>query len=212
MNRLLPFALMAVAMPALVAKAAPVFAENFESAKASETPKDLLVIAGSFTVQEVGTNKVLELPGAPLDSFGALFGPSEADGVNASGRFFGTKSGRKMPAFGLSLHGAGGYRLQVSAAKKALEIFKGDESRASVPFEWPSGVWTSLRIQSRKTPAGTWIIEGRAWPSDGAEPTAWQISLEEKTAPAAGRAGIWGSPYSGTPIRFDDLTLSKNAP
>jgi hypothetical protein len=31
------------------------------------------------------------------------------------------------------------------------------------------------------------------------------ISHTDKTEVPAGRASIWGAPYSGTPIRFDDL-------
>ena len=77
----------------------------------------------------------------------------------------------------------------------------------SVPFEWASGEWTTLRLQVRKAGAG-WVVEGKAWPATGAEPTGWQISIELKEAPSAGRAGLWGSPYSGTPIRFDDLVIA----
>jgi hypothetical protein len=33
--------------------------------------------------------------------------------------------------------------------------------------------------------------------------------VDEKEAPLAGRAGLWGSPYAGTPIRFDDLVVSQ---
>jgi hypothetical protein len=29
---------------------------------------------------------------------------------------------------------------------------------------------------------------------------------------AAGRAAVWGSPYSGTPIRFDDLKWTVQQP
>jgi hypothetical protein len=34
------------------------------------------------------------------------------------------------------------------------------------------------------------------------------ITLTDPEPASAGRAGIWGSPYSGTPIRFDDLVLA----
>ena len=207
MNRLRLSAFFALALPAFAAAAEPLYANDFEAAEIGKTPKDFLVTAGAFTVRQDGANKVLELPGEPLDTFGALFGPSEKDGLSVSAKFFGTKTGRKFPAFGLSVNGPGGWRLQVSAAKKTLEIFKGDESRISVPFEWTSGAWTSLRIQVRKTPAGAWAIEGKAWPATAAEPPKWSLALEEKDAPSAGPSGIWGSPFSGTPIRFDDLRI-----
>ena len=207
MNRFHLSALFASALPVFAPAAEPVYANDFEAAEVGKTPKDFLVISGAFTVQQDGANKVLELPGEPLDTFGALFGPSDKDSLNVSAKFFGTKTGRKFPAFGLSVSGAGGYRLQVSAAKKLIEIFKGDEVKSSTPFEWVGGAWTSLRIQVRKTPAGSWMIEGKAWPAASAEPPKWNISLEEKDTPSAGRPGLWGSPFSGTPIRFDDLVI-----
>jgi hypothetical protein len=124
----------------------------------------------------------------------------------ATVKIFGTKTGRKFPAFGISLGGAGGYRLQVSAAKKMLEIFKGDDTRASVPFEWTSGTWTVLRIQVRPIGTGC-IVEGKAWPAGGAEPKGWLIKHEAPEAATTGQAGVWGDPFSGTPIRFDDLAV-----
>ncbi len=208
MNRLPLSALVALALPLFAYGEEPVYAADFESAEVGKAPKDFLVIAGAFVVQEESGKKFLELPGSPLDTFGALFGPAKMEGLSVTGKFFATKTGRKFPAFGLSLNGAGGYRLQVSAAKKQIEIFKGDESRANAPFEWSDAVWFSLRIQARKTPAGAWVIEGKVWPAAKGEPATWSVSLEEKDAPAAGRPGVWGSPFSGTPIRFDDLTVT----
>lgn len=34
------------------------------------------------------------------------------------------------------------------------------------------------------------------------------IAVEEKAAPPKGRASLWGTPYSGTPIWFADLKVS----
>jgi hypothetical protein len=166
-----------------------------------------MAIAGDFLVKQEGANHFLELPGEPLDTFGILLGPAGQGDLTASAKFFGTKTGRKYPAFGVSLGGVGGYRLMMSAGKKMLEIFKGDEVVKSVPIDWQSGTWTTLRLQVRKARDG-WAVDGKAWASDGAEPKDWQITLEVKDAPPAGRTGLWGSPYSGTPIRFDDLVVT----
>ena len=189
------------------ADAKPVYENNFESGALDKAPEGAMAIAGDFMVKQEGGNKFLELPGEPLDTFGILLGPAGQGDLSATARFFGTKTGRKFPAFGVSLGGVGGYRLMMSAGKKMLEIFKADEVVKSVPFEWASGEWTTLRLQVRKAGAG-WVVEGKAWPATGAEPTGWQISIELKEAPSAGRAGLWGSPYSGTPIRFDDLVIA----
>lgn len=188
--------------------AKPLFQNDFSKAEIRKPPADAMVMSGDFSVKEDAKDgRYLELPGEPLDTFGLLFGPSATGDVSASARFFGTKKGRKFPAFGVSVGGVGGYRLQVSAAKKTLEIFQGDEARHSVAWEWKDESWTSLRVQVRKAGA-EWVIEGRAWPAGTPEPSAWTITFTTKEEPPAGRAGIWASPFSGMPIRFDDLELS----
>lgn len=199
--------LLSVGMSAPLLAAEPIYQNDFEKAEPGSAPKELMVIAGVFAVKEEGGNKFLELPGAPLDSFSALFGSNPPGDATATARFHGTKKGRKFPTFGLSLHGVGGYRLQMSPAKKALEIYKGDTALESIPFEWASDSWTHLRIQLRKSGDGC-VVEGKAWAAGTPEPAEWAIKFEDKEAPAPGRAGIWGSPYSGTPIRFDDLVLA----
>ena len=180
------------------------FEQNFDALPAGPMPKGFLALACEFSVVVDGAEHYLELPGAPLDTFGVLFGPSSADPCALEGRFWGTKSGRKFPTFGLSLRGAGGYRLQVSPGKGQLEIYKGDEPLIGVPFAWQSGTWTSLKLSMRRQGSG-WILEGSAWGEGGAPPSEPQIRVEVASDIAAGRAALWASPYSGTSIRFDDL-------
>jgi len=207
LSRLMLLPIVVAAMLVTGARAEePLYKNDFESAEVGKTPAGMLVVAGDFTVQQGKEGKYLELPGEPLDSFGLIFGPSVKDNVTASARFFGTKKGRKYPAFGLSLNGVGGYRLQVSAAKGQLEFFKGDESKLSVPFTWTPDTWTMLRINVRKSGAG-WTVEGKAWVAGTPEPAKPMISTPEEKEPSAGRAGLWGSPFAGTPIRFDDLLI-----
>ena len=195
-----------VALLAPLRAAEPIYKNDFEAAEIDKAPAEVMIMAGTFEVKQGAEGKYLELPGEPLDTFGLLFGPSVKDDVSASAKFFGTKKGRKFPTFGVSLNGVGGYRLQVSPAKNALEFFKSDESKLSVPFTWASDTWTTLNITVRKSGAG-WVIEGKAWAAGSAEPEKPSITIEEKEEPKAGRAGIWGSPYAGTPIRFDDLLI-----
>src|SRR5438874_13641621 len=58
-----------------------IYENNFEKAEVGKVPEDFLVLDGAFTVKEEGGNKFLELPGAPLDTFGLLFGPTQGPGV-----------------------------------------------------------------------------------------------------------------------------------
>jgi len=189
---------------------AMLYSNGFDKAEPGKLPEELMVLEGGFTVQEEGGNKFVELPGAPLETFGLLFGPTETENVSASARFFGTGKGRRFPTFAIGLNGVSGYKLQMSPGKKALELLKGEsEVLASVPYTWESGAWTSMRLQIRKAGEGQWQLEGKAWKHGTPEPAKWMIVHAEKTAPIAGKAGIWGMPYSGTPIRFDDLSVSR---
>lgn len=180
------------------------FHQDFEKLAAGPLPADFLPLAGEFAVVEETGAHFVRLPGSPLDTFGALFGPSNGAPSSVEGRFFGTKQGRKYPTFGISLRGAGGYRLQVSPGKGQLEIYKGDEPLIGVPFVWESGSWTWLRLDVLRGDSG-WIVEGRAWREGGNAPVDPQVRSVLGTEPPAGRAAIWGSPYSGTPVLFDDL-------
>jgi hypothetical protein len=185
------------------------YENTFEKAELKKVPDEMMVMEGGWAVIEEGGNKFIELPGAPLETFGVLFGPTESDGISASARVFGSGKGRRFPTFAVGLNGVGGYKLQVSPAKKLIELYRGEEMLKSVPFQWESGTWTVLRLQSRKVKDGEFAIEGKAWKQGAAEPKEWAISHTDKTEVPAGRASIWGAPYSGTPIRFDDLTVTK---
>src|SRR6266705_3685029 len=117
-----------LAFGAFAQQAKLLYENDFEKAALDKVPEDFLVIDGQFAVKEEGGNKFLELPGAPLDTFGVLFGPTEKEGTAVFARIYGTGKGRRYPSFAVGLNGQGtaAYRLQVSPAKKALELFKGD--------------------------------------------------------------------------------------
>ena len=189
--------------------AKPLYENNFEKTTVGSVPSDFLVQDGAFTVKEESGNKFLELPGAPLDTFGLYFGSTEKDGIAVAARCFGIGKGRRFPTFAVGLGAGGLYRLQMSPAKSAVELLKGEVVKISVPYEWKSEKWTFLRLQIQKIGEGEWKVEGKAWTQGKPEPDAWTITYDEKEAPIAGRPSVWGSPYSGTPIRFDDLTVTS---
>jgi hypothetical protein len=193
----------------LTAGAAEAFYENdFSKAEVDQVPAEFLVIDGQFAVKQDGDERFLQLPGAPLETYGLLFGPTEKDGLAVSARIFGTGTGRRFPTFGVSLNGVSGYKLQVAPARKALELWKGERVLTSVPFTWESGRWTQLKLQVRKVPGG-WEISGKVWAQGAPEPGTWTISQVETNEPSPGRPGLWGSPFSGTPVRYDDLKVTR---
>jgi hypothetical protein len=184
------------------------YQNDFSKGEVGKLPEEMLLLDGGFAVQDVSGNKVLQLPGAPLETFGVLFGPTEAAGLSASARVHSTKKGRREPAFALGLNGNAGYKLQISAAKKLVELYKGDDVVAKEPFTWESDSWTMLKLQVRKVKDGEFAIEGKTWKQGTTEPEKWTVTYAEKSEPIAGRASIWGNPFAGTPIDFDDLLVT----
>ena len=189
----------------------PLYQTNFEKTELGKVPDDFLVLDGAFAVKEQGGNKFLELPGAPLDAFGFMFGPSARHGNEVIARMFGTKKGRRYPVFGVALNGVNGYRLQVAPAKRAIELLKGSTVVAKVPFRWAGGEWLRLALRVQQTSDVEWTISGKVWVDGKAVPANPTITHKETKEPRNGRPSIWGSPYSGTPIRYDDIVVNKIA-
>jgi len=199
-----------IGLTALTTHAAdPLYQTNFEKTELGEVPNDFLVLDGDFAVKQEGGNKYLELPGAPLDSFGFMFGPSARHGNEISARMFGTKKGRRFPVFGVALNGVNGYRLQVAPAKRAIELLKGSTVVAKVPFRWRGGEWLRLALRVEQTGDAEWTVSGRVWADGKKAPAKPTITHKEAKAPRNGKPSIWGSPYSGTPIRYDDIVVKK---
>jgi hypothetical protein len=187
------------------------YENNFEKEQVGKVPEDFLVLDGGFAVKEEAGNKFLELPGSPLDSYSVQFGPTEISNIVVMARIKGTTKGRRYPTFGVGLNGVAGYRLQLSPAKKSLELFKDQAQKASAPFDWKPGDWLNFRLQELKTSSGELKIEGKVWSSDNLEPANWMVSFVEKEQLVSGRPSVFGSPFAGTPIQFDDLRVERAA-
>jgi hypothetical protein len=187
------------------------YLNNFEQNTDGKVPEEMLVLDGGFGVVNVEGNKVLELPGSPLETYGALFGPAQSSNVTVQARIQGTGQGRRFPVFGVGLNGVAGYRLRVSPAKKAVELCKGDDAVASAGFAWKSGTWTLFRLELVQAKGGGLMVRGKAW-TEGEKEPSWMIEHTAEGNLPAGRSSVWGSPYAGTPIRFDDLRILTAAP
>ena len=183
---------------------------DFEKAAVGSIPEDMLVLDGGFGAAESDGNKYLELPGSPLETYGAIFGPTADLGVCVQARIRSTGQGRRFPVFGVGLNGVAGYRLRVSPGKKALEICKGDDVITSVSYAWESGAWTVLKLEFAKVKDGEFVVRGKAWKHGAKEPAEWTVQTNAAAELPPGRASLWGSPYSGTPIQFDDLRVWAN--
>jgi hypothetical protein len=193
--------------------AAAVYENDFEKAEIGKVPADMLVLDGNFVVKADETNKFLELPGAPLDSFSVQFGPAETNSLSVSAVIRSTAKARRVPTFGIGLYGVAGFKLQITPAKRSLELFKDQTLLGSASFEWKSGEWTVVQLWAHLTGSDTWKIEAKAWTQGSQEPRAPTITAEHKAeAPLSGRASIFGSPFAGTPIQFDNLRAEAVKP
>jgi hypothetical protein len=195
--------------PALAAESDDlVYANDFEKVPEGDPPGDIVVLAGKFTVKTIDGNKVLEVPGDPVDGFGFLFGPDDQLLVNVSARIHATSTGKRSPEFGVGLADTNGYRAWVMPATNELQILKGEEVKAHVPYTWKSGSWTTVSLQLRKTAEG-YFVEAKCWESGQDEPKGWMVTFAEMDETPKGRPSAWGTPYSSMPIQFDDLKVTK---
>ena len=190
-----------------------IYQNDFEKEELGKDARDLNLVVmgdGEFRIKLDGQNKVLELAPYPLDTYGFLFGPAVTENVCARIRVWGASSGRRFPVFGVGLGGVGGYMLRLTPIRRELELLKADEVKQSVSCAWASGTWTVLALSVRKLKEGAWSIQGKAWQFGQDEPKEWMISCEDSEKPLSGKAGAWGTAYSGEPIRFDDLTVQSS--
>jgi hypothetical protein len=199
----------ALCCAAVALGAAEKYHTDVSGAELGKLPSDVQAVTGGYKVATFENDKVLELPGEPLDVFGLLFGPPGAAEVDVRARAWSAASGRRTPEFGVGTGDVAGYRLMLLPASRRLELRRGDEPVTSVEMKepWRSGTWTLLRLRVAKQANGHWSVQGKAWPAQGTEPQDWQLSYDAAQAPHAGRASVWGVPFSGQPIRFDDLSV-----
>ena len=187
----------------------PLYSNDFEKTPEGDPPSDIVVLGGTFTVKTVDGNKMLEVPGDPIDGYGFLFGPDGQTVLGVSARIFSTATGKRTPEFGVGLADTNGYKAWVMPSTHQLQILKGEEVKATAPFTWKSGSWTTLRLQVRKLADGKYSVEAKAWEQGKEEPKEWMATFAETEAPPKGRPSAWGSPYASTPIQFDDLVVNK---
>src|SRR5947208_8070860 len=95
------------------------YQNDFEKVEPGKPPEDMAVLDGNFEIKTEGTNKFLELPGTPLDTFSVQFGPAETNAVSVSASIRSSARGRRLPSFGIGLYGVSGFKLQFSGGKRS---------------------------------------------------------------------------------------------
>jgi hypothetical protein len=182
---------------------------DFETWPEGDPPADqLMVVEGDFTIKTLSGNKIMEVGSSTVAEANALLGPAASGSASIETRVFATKAGRSYPSFGIGVHGQTGYRLMMAPAANELRLTKGGQVVKTVPFVWKSETWLRLKLEVKKGVTGIWTITAKAWPSDAAQPLEPSIELTDAKISGLGRASLWATPFSGTPIDFDDVRVT----
>ena len=191
-------------------KASATFEQDFEKVAVGEAPDDVMEIDGEFKVVEEDGNKFLRVGIEPLTENGIVLGPSTKAGGTVVAKIRSFKKRRSYPRFAVGLYGISGYRLRVVPSSGEVELLKNEEVVAKEKFKWKADTWTNLKLEV-KMDGEAWSIKGWVWPvaegDEGKQPEKPSISHSDKEAPGQGKASLWGSPYSGKPIDFDDVKV-----
>ena len=172
-----------------------------------DVPKEVFVVEGTVKIAAKDGNKAIMIDGTPIVDACAQLAVSAAGESSIQARVFASKRARSMPKFGLSVHGMSGYRLLINAAKKQLELVKADVVVASVPYAWTSEVWVQMKLEVKHGEGDAWIITGKVWPADATEPAEATVKADDKGLKGQGKVGVWATPYSETPVYFDDIEV-----
>ena len=183
------------------------FSINCDAWAEGDVPKEVFVVDGTVKIAAKDGKKAIMIDPTPITDATAQLGDSSTGSSSIEARVFASKKGRSMPRFGVSVHGMNGYRLIANIGKKQVELIKGDQVIKSAPFAWTTETWTKLRLEVKKMSDTEWVITGKIWPADGEEPKEAAIQHADTTMKGQGKCAIWGTPFSETPIYFDDIKV-----
>ncbi len=188
------------------------FEENFSSLEVGSEPENLFILDGAYAVSQEDNDKRLTLPGSPVGDFGLLFGPRVREkSLELSFSFLGTKKGRRLPSLAAGLGGVRSYRFRLNAATKQIILTRQDVEIGKVTYQWESGVWCQVRFQALPGDGDNTRIRLKLWERAEEEPEEWLFDEIDRSAFAGGKCALWGYPYAGTPLHFDDLKIESKA-
>ena len=183
---------------------------KFDDWAEGEPPDSVLVVDGTIEIQAKDGNKALVIGANPITDASAQLGDSAAGEASIQANIFASKVGRSYPRFGVSVHGMSGHRLILNVPYRRLEIVKGDEVIAHAPFKWESDTWVTLKLEVRRATPGSdeqWNVSGKAWPAGTDEPADASVTAEAEKLKGQGKCAVWGTPFSETPIYFDEVAV-----
>jgi hypothetical protein len=186
------------------------FEEDFSSLEVGSEPENLFILDGAYAVSQEENDKRLTLPGSPVGDFGLLFGPRvRQKELSLTFSFLATKQGRRYPSLAAGLGGVRSYRFRFNAATREILLLRQEEEIGKVAFQWESGVWWRVRFQAIPRSEQETRIRLKLWKRVEEEPKEWLFDDLDPNEFAGGKCALWGYPYAGTPIHFDDLKIES---
>ncbi|WP_265595797.1 hypothetical protein [Verrucomicrobium sp. BvORR106] len=199
--------LAALLLPLTLSAEPKKFSFDSEAWEEGEPPAEVFVVEGKFSIAAKDGNKGIQIGVGELVEANALLGDSARGSASIEAKVFASKQGRSFPRFAIGVHGQSGYRLTVFPAKKELQLIKQEEVVKSIPYTWTSDAWLKMKLEAKKVAEGKWTVTGKVWPATEAEPAEAQFMVEDTTLKGQGKCSIWGTPFSNTPILFDDVKV-----
>ncbi len=189
-----------------------VYSEDFAEAEVGSEPGSIMVLEGNFSVQNIEGKNAFVLPGEPVGDFGFLFGPRLPPAGVISATITAEKKGRRMPRFGIGWGGQNGLKLFANPAAKKLELFDNQTKLGEAPLAWESGrlLFFNLILEEEQ---GEWWAKAHATRSPKsikarADEAAF-LKVKLPAPPRPGRASVWAQPFSGLPIRVENLMVKE---
>lgn len=184
------------------------WSENFTNLSIGEEPENLFILDGKFLVRRNEGNKILELAGSPVGDFGFLFGSRiKEKAMELQFSFHSTKQGRRYPAIAGGIGGMRGYRFRWNASARKILLFRDEILLVEKIISWESNTWWKIRFQVIPQIQGQNLIRLKVWQKGNEEPKDWFIEHEDQFSFKGGKCVLWGFPYAGNAIHFDDLNI-----
>ncbi len=193
---------------------------DFEKAPVDKPPLTWLGAGGKFAVKELEGNKVLtkltdiDLYARARTNFGTV------DMANNT-LLADIRVGKKVAGTQTQIPDAGvinnRYVLVLLGNHQKLEIHAWPAAlpeawHKTIPFKWEPDKWYRLKLKVAQT-GDKALVEGKAWPADGAEPEQWSIRVEDPHPNPSGAPGLYGNSLV-TPIKseiyYDNITVTPN--
>jgi hypothetical protein len=137
-----------------------------------------------------------------------FFGHPESAGYTVEADVMTEGNKRKMSEVGLVNQR---YLIILKGNSQQVEISSNQERvKHAVPFAWVPNQWYRMKSRVDIAADGTGTVRGKVWKKGDAEPAAWTIEFEHKTAHRNGAPGVFSFTPQEQRAWIDNIEITKN--